>query len=87
MRRSGKLLLVAGVASFVLAGAASAQQVVLHLKSGDRLAGKIVTEVTNRVIIATEWINELPVPVSAITNREDRGPRAPSPSHIVAAGK
>jgi hypothetical protein len=43
---------------------------ILHLKNGDRIAGVILSEDTNRVVISTTWIKELIVPVSEITNRE-----------------
>src|SRR5262245_58126023 len=47
-----------------------ADSIILHLKNGDRLAGTIVSEDTNRVVIATSWIKELAVPLSAIDRRE-----------------
>lgn len=49
---------------------AATTNVVLHLKSGDRIAGNIISEDTNRVVISTSWISELPVPRSAIERRE-----------------
>lgn len=49
---------------------ARAESVILHLRNGDRLAGTIVAEDTNRVVLATSWIKELPVPLSAIQWRE-----------------
>lgn len=49
---------------------AATTNVVLHLKSGDRVAGTIVSEDTNRVVISTSWIPELPVPLSVIERRE-----------------
>lgn len=58
--------------------------VVLHLKSGDRIAGTIVSEDTNRVVIATSWIKELPVPLSAIEWRE-AGPPSPAAVALQAA--
>jgi len=47
-----------------------ADTIILHLKNGDRLAGTIVSEDTNRVVISTSWIKELSVPLSAIVRRE-----------------
>lgn len=47
-----------------------AENTVLHLRNGDRIAGTIVAEDTNRVVLATSWIQELPVPLSAIQCRE-----------------
>jgi putative salt-induced outer membrane protein YdiY len=82
---------------------ARAENVVLHLRNGDRIAGTIVAEDTNRVVLATSWIKELPVPLSAILGREPitnavtptavtaAKPAAPAPepaaTNIVAATK
>jgi hypothetical protein len=55
---------------------AEAQTVILHLKNGDRLAGTITSEDTNRVVITTSWIKELAVPVTEIARRET--PPAPA---------
>ena len=82
---------------------ARAENVVLHLRNGDRIAGTIVAEDTNRVVLATSWIKELPVPLSAIQGREPitnavtptvvaaAPPAAPAPepaaTNIVAAAK
>jgi hypothetical protein len=65
------------------------QTTILHLKNGDRLAGTIVSEDTNRVVITTVWIKELAVPVTAIEGREIIPPflavtNAPA---AIAAGK
>src|SRR5262249_16130169 len=65
--------------------APQAQTVILHLKNGDRIAGTIVSEDTNRVVIATTWIKELPVPLSEIASREKvaaeaKPPSAPTPA-------
>jgi hypothetical protein len=46
------------------------QTTILHLKNGDRVAGTIVAEDTNRVLITTTWIKELAVPVIQIERRE-----------------
>ena len=46
------------------------ETIILHLKNGDRLAGTIISEDTNRVIITTSWVKELAVPVSEIAKRE-----------------
>jgi hypothetical protein len=50
--------------------AARADTIILHLKNGDRLAGTIVSEDTNRVVLTTRWIKEVTVPVSEIERRE-----------------
>src|SRR5689334_19011112 len=43
---------------------------ILHLKNGDRIAGTIVSENTNHVVITTSWIKELSIPISQIDKRE-----------------
>src|SRR5947208_10801232 len=52
------------------------QTIILHLRNGDRLAGTIVSEDTNRVILTTTWIKELAVPLSEIASREKPPPTA-----------
>jgi hypothetical protein len=70
----GPLLLALRWAVLVLLLAASgvvrAEVIILHLKNGDRIAGTIISEDTNRVVITTTWIKELAVPVSEIERRE-----------------
>jgi putative salt-induced outer membrane protein YdiY len=51
-------------------GTSRAQQVILHLKNGDRLMGTILREDTNQVVITTSWTKELIVPVAEIDRRE-----------------
>ena len=51
-------------------GPLRAETIVLHLKNGDRIAGAILSEDTNRVLITTAWIKELAVPVAQIERRE-----------------
>ncbi len=55
-------------------GSAGAEDTVLHLKNGDRIAGCIVSEDTNRVVITTSWIKELAVPATEIRRRESLAP-------------
>lgn len=43
---------------------------ILHLKNGDRIAGTIVSENTNHIVITTSWIKELSIPISQIDKRE-----------------
>jgi hypothetical protein len=49
---------------------ARAATTVLHLKNGDRIAGTIVSEDTNHVVITTSWIKDLSVPLIQIEKRE-----------------
>ena len=56
--------------SLALVWQVKAQPAILHLKNGDRLAGTIISEDTNRVVLTTTWIKELTVPLAAISSRE-----------------
>src|SRR5579872_2454420 len=60
------LMLVA----MMIGGAAWGQNVILHLRNGDRIAGTILSETTNQVTLSTVWIKELVVPVAQIERRE-----------------
>jgi len=62
---------------------AQAEQIILHLHNGDRIAGNLISEDTNRVVLATTWIKELSVPLSAIKQREAVPPPASLPPAIV----
>jgi hypothetical protein len=65
--------------AWLLALPAFAQtNVVLHLKNGDRLLGKIISEDSTNVVITTTWIKELSIPLSAVDRRE------PAPAESVA---
>ena len=59
------LFLVCVVVSF-----ARAENVVLYLKSGDKLTGFVVAEYTNRVVLSNNWVKELSVPLTEIARRE-----------------
>jgi len=58
-----------------------ADTTILHLKNGDRIAGTIVSEDTNRVVISTSWIKDLAVPLNEIARREVVP--APPPTTVV----
>jgi putative salt-induced outer membrane protein YdiY len=47
-----------------------AQNIILHLRNGDRIAGTILSETTNEVKLSTVWAKELTVPVAQIERRE-----------------
>lgn len=49
---------------------AQAQNVVLYLKGGDRISGRIVSEYTNRIVLSNNWTKELSVPLAEIVQRE-----------------
>ena len=63
-----------------MAGAVSAQPVILHLKSGDLIKGLILSENTNQVVISNAWVKALSVPLSEIANRETEK-TAPTPTN------
>ncbi len=50
-------------------GQLHAETIVLHLKNGDRIAGTIISEDTNRVLLTNSWIKELAVPAAQIERR------------------
>lgn len=64
----------------MLAGAASAQTVVLHLNSGELIKGLILSENTNQVVISNAWVKALSVPLSEIAKREPEK-NAPTPTN------
>ena len=47
-----------------------ADAVVLHLRNGDRVAGTILSETTNQIILSNVWAPKLIVPLSEIARRE-----------------
>jgi hypothetical protein len=49
---------------------AVAENVVLHLRNGDRIAGFVVSEYTNRLVLSNSWAKELSIPLSEIGQRE-----------------
>jgi putative salt-induced outer membrane protein YdiY len=46
------------------------QEVLLHLRTGDLIRGKVVKEDTNAVTLSTTWIKELSIPLAQIEKRE-----------------
>jgi putative salt-induced outer membrane protein YdiY len=58
------------LAVFVTGNVVWAQDVILHLRNGDRIAGTIISENTNQVTVSTVWIKELSVPIAQIERRE-----------------
>src|SRR5258707_1871568 len=51
-------------------GQLHAETIALHLTHGDRMAGTIISEDTNRVLLTNSWIKELAVPAAQIERRE-----------------
>lgn len=59
------VLLLCSTASTV-----SAQKVILELKSGDRVGGRIVSENAHRLVISNSWAAALSIPLSEIAARK-----------------
>ncbi|MCX8092119.1 MAG: DUF481 domain-containing protein [Verrucomicrobiae bacterium] len=82
-RRSPQSVIL-GLAAALTLTPAAAQEVILHLRGGDRIAGKILAEDATNVVLRTPWIERLPVPLSAIERRETvpspASTNAPAPS-------
>jgi len=53
-----------------LCGSVRAQNVILYLKSGDKVSGQVVSEYTNRLVLSNSWVKELSVPLAEIAQRE-----------------
>ena len=66
--RNSRLICALALAGFV--AGARAQEVILYLRNGDRIAGRIVSENTNQVVVSTVWIKELAIPLAQIAGRE-----------------
>ncbi|HWF18195.1 MAG TPA: DUF481 domain-containing protein [Verrucomicrobiae bacterium] len=49
---------------------AQGQNVILHLRNGDRVTGIIVSETTNQLVLSNVWVKELTVPLAQIERRE-----------------
>ncbi|MFO1501239.1 MAG: DUF481 domain-containing protein [Verrucomicrobiota bacterium] len=46
------------------------QAFILHLRNGDRISGRLVSETTNDLVLATDFSTNLSIPVSLIERRE-----------------
>jgi hypothetical protein len=72
-RNFNSLFLPLRVAIFLVCAAighAHAENVVLYLKSGDKITGVVVSEYTNHLVLSNDWVKELSVPLSEIERRE-----------------
>lgn len=58
------------LAMCILSAPAFAQNVILHLKSGDQISGLLLSENTNQVVVSNAWVKVLPVPLAEISRRE-----------------
>lgn len=61
---------VAFVLVCLMSGSARAENVVLYLKSGDKITGYVVSEYTNRLVLSNSWAKELSIPLTEIQRRE-----------------
>lgn len=66
----------------LLGHSAGAQITTLHLKNGDQLSGKVVSEDTSKVTLATDWAKKLQIPLDQIASRSVSNP---PPAVVVAA--
>ena len=58
------------ILSALLTNTLRAEPVIFHLKGGDRIAGTVLSEGTNAVVIATTWVKELSIPLDQIDSRQ-----------------
>lgn len=68
---------------------ARAENVVLYLKSGDKITGFVISEYTNRIVLSNSWAKELSIPLTEIKRREITGvvatvTNAPEPTNFLA---
>ena len=75
------------LAALLLGNSARAQNVILHLRNGDRLAGTVLSESTNEVRLSTVWSKELVVPASQIERRETLTAEVKTATNGVAPAK
>jgi hypothetical protein len=72
----------------IIIGAARGQNVILHLRNGDRIAGTILSENTNQVTLSNAWTSALSVPLAQIESREIPAPKTnAAPATAVSAAK
>ena len=72
--------------ALLLSAPAAGQGVILHLKNGDRISGRIVTESTNSVRLTNNFLGSFEVPLGEISRREVVPPSAPLTNAPVVAG-
>lgn len=59
------ILLICALSSTV-----SAQHVIVHFKSGDRVSGHVVSRSTSQLVISNAWVKALTIPLSTISKIE-----------------
>jgi len=75
----GALLLALAIATTV-----RADEIVFHLANGDRIAGVVLTEATNQIVLSNRWAGRITIPASEIVSRETN---AIAPPHLLAGPK
>jgi len=63
-------------ACLAVATSAQAQDVILHLKNGDRVTGSIVSTNAQEVVLSTPYAERITISASQIARREDQGAKA-----------
>lgn len=51
-------------------GFARGEDVVLHLRNGDRIGGVIISENTNQIVLSNVWVTNLVIPLAQVEGRE-----------------
>lgn len=54
----------------LLAAKSEAQDIYVHLRSGDRITARLLSQETNHIVIGTSWAESLSVPISTISGFE-----------------
>jgi len=76
--------IIYALAPLLVALQLSAGQVVLHMKNGDRIAGQVVSETEQELVVSTPWAKALSLPRDQIERREELA-SAPGTNAPVAA--
>lgn len=63
---------------------ARADEIVFHLANGDRIAGVVLAEATNQIVLSNRWAGRLTIPASEIVSRETN---VIAPEHLLAGPK
>ncbi|HEX4646361.1 MAG TPA: hypothetical protein VH598_12220, partial [Verrucomicrobiae bacterium] len=75
----------AALAAFAIVVAVRGQDVILHLRNGDRIAGTILSENTNQVTLSNAWTSALSVPLAQIERREIPAPTKNTATNAAAS--
>ncbi len=67
----------------LLASPAAAQNVIVHLKNGDRITGRVLSENTNSVTV-TNFLGRIQIPLAEVARREVLPEPAPAPAPAAA---